>query len=56
MEQLYMKVPEVLVADAKLHEASLHLPLLEVGWQRTTGIGHLCFHHEVADHGAFARL
>lgn len=51
-----MKVPvDILTADARLHRASLHLPFLEMGWQRTVGIAHLYSHHGTSDHGAFAR-
>lgn len=53
----YMKVPvEVFTADGRLHGASLHLPLLQTGWQRNAGTGHLYSHHGTSDHGAFARL
>lgn len=36
-----MKVPvEAFTADGRLHGASLHLLLLQMGWQRNTGTGH----------------
>lgn len=52
-----MKAPvKVLMADVKLHGASLHLPLLEVGWQRPTGVGQQNSYHGTSNHGAFTRL
>lgn len=52
-----MNVPvEVFGADGRLHGASLHLPLLQMGWQRNAGTGHLYSHYGTSGHGAFARF